>query len=365
MTGLLIGAKRLIHHIAYSGLAPLCGIEVRRKVFIVNLFSVVGLAFLAIFSLSALYNTEYLLALLVFTSAVLALGNFFYLRHTGNYRRAGHVVAGIVTALFLFLVCTGGVENTGPLWCYVAAPLILFLYGSHIGLVWIGLLILFAIIVLFVPDMPLLRTDYSLDFKFRFVASFIAVVIMSLVHEYAREESYQRMLEVQREVDRDARTDHLTGLANRRHMFESIERVRADAEMRNCTFSFLLCDLDYFKSLNDTYGHHYGDDVLVAVAKVFAESLRGEDVIARWGGEEFLILLPCTDGHVAQALAEKLRGRVQAMGLRKGTESVAITISIGVHEFDPAQSVDQNIVRADHNLYLAKQRGRNRVVGCT
>ena len=365
MPGLFAVIRRKLHRLAYSGLPPHAGIEVRRRVFLVNVFCLVGLSYLLVTGISALLNARTGLAVFILACAALAFGNFLYLRYSSDYRRSGHAVAGIITAVFIYLLCMGGVANTGPLWCYSAVPLILFLYGSRRGLLWIGSLILFSLLVLFIPDMPLLHADYSFEFKSRFIASFIAVVIMSLLYEYAREESYQRMLKVQMEAKLEARTDPLTGLANRRHMFERIESVLEDAMDRDCEFSILLCDIDHFKAINDNYGHHYGDDVLVAVTRVFECTLRGEDLISRWGGEEFLILLPCTKGETAYKLAEKLRTRVGELQLANASNPVRVTLSIGVQEFDPAQSIDQNIMRADHNLYLAKQRGRNCVVAST
>lgn len=354
---------RLVRLLGYSGLPSGADIEVRQRVFLVNVFCIVGLGYLAVTGVSAVVNGRVQLAVFLAVSAFAALGTFLYLRHTSDYRGAGHMVVGIVSVVFAYLICTGGVEGTGPLWCYSVVPLVLFLYGARRGLIWIGTLMAFAGIVLFVPDMPLLRADYSFAFKSRFMASFGAVVIMSLLYEYARETSYRRMLSLQLDARQEARTDPLTGLANRRHMFERIESVRTEAERRDCPFSLLLCDLDHFKRINDRHGHGFGDEVLLAVTRVFEDTLRGEDLIARWGGEEFLVLLPCTDQDAAARLAEKLRARVENLALMHGGERVPVTLSIGVQQFDPALDVDRNIVAADRKLYLAKQQGRNRVVG--
>jgi len=355
-------ASRLVRVVGYSGLPPGADIEVRQRVFLVNFFCVVGLGYLAVTGASAVLNGRVQLAVFLTVSALAALATFLYLRWTSDYRGAGHMVVGIVSVVFAYLICTGGVEGTGPLWCYSVVPLVLFLYGARRGLIWIAVLMAFAGLVLFVPDMPLLRADYSFAFKSRFMVSLAAMVMMSLLYEYAREASYRRMLALQLDARQEARTDPLTGLANRRHMFERIESVRTEAERRDCPFSLLLCDLDHFKRINDRHGHGFGDEVLLAVTRVFEDTLRGEDLIARWGGEEFLVLLPCTDHDAATRLAEKLRTRVEALELMHGGERVPVTLSIGVQQFDPALDVDRNIVAADRKLYLAKQQGRNRVV---
>lgn len=358
----LLNAKRLIGKIAYSGLTDPGDIEIRRKVFLVNLFCVVGLSYLLIAGIGAVLNARFMLASVVLVSSALALANFFYLRYSGNYQRAGHVVVAIISSVFIYLLCSGGVANTGPLWCYSAVPLILCLYGSRKGLVLIAALTLFSALVLFMPDMPLLMTTYPVEFKTRFLASFIAVVIMALVHEYAREESYLSMLEAQQIMNHEARTDPLTGLANRREMYEQIEKVLEGAKQRDCSLSLLLCDMDNFKAINDRYGHRCGDQVLVAVARLFIDTFRGEDIVARWGGEEFLVMLPCTQGVDAYALAEKIRLRVAELHIEHGDQVIPLSLSIGTRQYDMQKTIDQNIAQADRCLYRAKQQGRNRTV---
>jgi diguanylate cyclase (GGDEF)-like protein len=357
----LAATKHLVTRLAYSGLNDSDDIEIKRRVFLVNLFSVVGFLYLVVFGVGSLLAQRTTLATFVLGSAAITAVNFFYLRWTGNHRIAGHVVVTVVVTIFIYFICSGGVDNTGPLWCYCLAPYILFLYGTRKGLLLITGLIAFSAVVLLVPDMPLLHAQYAPNFKVRFLASFVAAVIMAAVHEFARERTQRRMLELYAMTSREARTDPLTGLSNRRHMYEHIERVRAAQHTRPQRLTLLLCDIDDFKTINDNHGHACGDQVLKQIAGVFRQTLRQDDAVARWGGEEFLVFLPGIDAARACERAEHIRQSVAELALVCGQVPVPVTMSIGVHLFDTALSVDRNIAQADRNLYRAKSQGRNRV----
>lgn len=161
-------------------------------------------------------------------------------------------------------------------------------------------------------------------------------------------------------------TDELTGLANRRYFHEILKRELAQAARFQSGFSLIMVDIDFFKEFNDTHGHLNGDVALRRVASSMLQNTRGIDLVARFGGEEFIILLPKTTREGARAAAEKLRQSVaaEAIPLAGGAENVAnISISLGVAEF-PGDSKDiyELIDLADRALYLAKERGRNRTI---
>ena len=124
----------------------------------------------------------------------------------------------------------------------------------------------------------------------------------------------------------------------------------------------MMCDLDFFKHINDHYGHAVGDRVLIAVAGVFTEQLRRIDIIGRLGGEEFGILLPGVTLDEATVAADRLRQAVAGLSIPGGGKTVSCTISIGLAEWSPAESLDSLLGRADKALYEAKERGRDRVV---
>ena len=123
-----------------------------------------------------------------------------------------------------------------------------------------------------------------------------------------------------------------------------------------------MCDIDHFKAVNDTYGHNAGDAVLRHVATLAANTIRKDDVIYRWGGEEFIVLLNDTDIDGAVATAEKIRTAVEASECIFDGTAISVTVSFGCSKVDPAKSAEENIAICDRRLYIAKETGRNRVV---
>jgi diguanylate cyclase (GGDEF)-like protein len=159
-----------------------------------------------------------------------------------------------------------------------------------------------------------------------------------------------------------ARADPLTGLMNRRAILEQLEYQSARAQRSGTPFSLILADLDYFKSINDTHGHDAGDQALIEIAAQLRQELRAQDLVARWGGEEFLVLLPDTDLEGGLVVAEDLREGVAAHTLDIGGESVQLTLSLGVARCATGQPFNECVKAADSALYRAKLQGRNRVV---
>lgn len=159
-----------------------------------------------------------------------------------------------------------------------------------------------------------------------------------------------------------AKSDPLTGLLNRRAVQEHLEYQIARHVRNRCAFAILLCDLDHFKQINDTYGHDMGDKVLRAVAQRLRDSLRELDLLARWGGEEFLALLPDTDLQGGAVVAEKIRKRLSEEPFQTENEELRLTLSIGVSTYAAGQSVEACIKAADGALYKAKHQGRNCVM---
>lgn len=170
----------------------------------------------------------------------------------------------------------------------------------------------------------------------------------------------KRLMETLRESNL---RDPMTGLHNRRFLEESVENLVAQAQRRKTHMSILMLDLDYFKMVNDTYGHDAGDAVLKALAKVLSQSVRASDFVIRYGGEEFLMLLQETDADTAVAVAEKIRATVEDLKVQVSGGLLQKTISIGIADFpSDSDTFWQAVKFADVALYHAKETGRNRVV---
>jgi diguanylate cyclase (GGDEF)-like protein len=159
-----------------------------------------------------------------------------------------------------------------------------------------------------------------------------------------------------------ARTDALTGLSNRRYLDEQLSRVLAEAGRYGDPASLILLDLDFFKQINDTYGHSVGDMVLKHVAETLLDGIRGVDLCARYGGEELAVLLPRTGQERAVDIAERLRSMVESRPFAVSGRSIRVTASFGVASFPlTAPSPSGLLSSADGALYRAKEEGRNRV----
>ncbi|MGE0188404.1 MAG: GGDEF domain-containing protein [Steroidobacteraceae bacterium] len=163
-------------------------------------------------------------------------------------------------------------------------------------------------------------------------------------------------------LQNEAVTDPLTGLRNRRGFTVALEQLFSDGPDAFINCAIMIADIDHFKKVNDSYGHLFGDQVLRTAAQALKSVVKGRDVVARFGGEEFIILLPNTPEQGAFALAEQLRNTFAKGRIRRSNSNEyidTVTISIGVAKPLPGESLEQVIDRADKALYRAKQEGRN------
>jgi diguanylate cyclase (GGDEF)-like protein len=167
------------------------------------------------------------------------------------------------------------------------------------------------------------------------------------------------------ELEKYSYHDHLTGCLNKRKLDEDISRELSRANRYGEVFSLLLLDLDHFKQVNDRYGHQAGDEVLKQVVSRVASQLRTADSLYRYGGEEFIIILPHTERGGALTVAERIRRNIGNTDIRLSCDQfVAVTVSIGIAVCpeDAEEDADQLIEIADKCVYRAKEQGRNRVV---
>nr|WP_255537781.1 GGDEF domain-containing protein [Motiliproteus sp. SC1-56] len=161
---------------------------------------------------------------------------------------------------------------------------------------------------------------------------------------------------------RQANRDPLTGLANRRSLMTFLKREAEHCQSQEVALSVMLFDLDKFKRVNDQYGHAVGDKVLKAFSKLAVEQSRQEDLVGRFGGEEFLMILHNTPLAGAQRIGERLRQACMNESIEvEGGEPFSFTTSIGIAQLQPEESLEQLLKRVDEALYAAKRGGRNRI----
>jgi diguanylate cyclase (GGDEF)-like protein len=205
---------------------------------------------------------------------------------------------------------------------------------------------------------PLLqiRADqlYLLRF-FNLACLMIAMNMTALLHT-------RNIWQAEKRLRAAASTDALTGLMNRRRMSDRMQQELAHAREHQQPLAVLLLDIDNFKTINDHYGHGCGDAVLAQMSGQLSASLRREDVVARWGGEEFMMLLPAADLALARDTAERLRSDIANSTVVAGDHSLSITATIGVALWKRNESLEATLHRADTALYVGKRNGRNRVV---
>lgn len=185
------------------------------------------------------------------------------------------------------------------------------------------------------------------------ICAIIGLVVLSLLNAMVKRH--------QDNIETLATRDSLTGLPNRRGFDLLAAQALSEMHRDNKALVALLIDLDHFKILNDTHGHLAGDEVLRQFAQVLENCLRQVDIICRWGGEEFIVLLKDTDATHAQEVAEKIRLHCEQREFRFADKVIRLTTSIGLSNLQPEDTLHSVIARADHALYRAKQSGRNRV----
>lgn len=159
-----------------------------------------------------------------------------------------------------------------------------------------------------------------------------------------------------------AGTDSLTNLKNRRKMNQELSEEENRIKLNGKLFSLVMGDIDNFKMINDVYGHDFGDHVLITTSNLIRLALRSEDVIARWGGEEFLILLPETDCLEAKEVIERLRIEISSAPIRVDNIEIFITMTFGIAEYSEGSQMSNLINLADKAMYQGKMSGKNQVV---
>lgn len=220
----------------------------------------------------------------------------------------------------------------------------------------------FTTVALQSPTEPFTQTMQKIYFGV-LVIILMSMCLMATQVNKLRLRSAQRKKELAEALARIrelAIRDELTGLFNRRHMLELLNTERVRAARSGSSWCVCLLDLDHFKLINDRHGHGVGDEVLCAMALVIQDGLRGSDQVARWGGEEFLLMFPDTPCDEASQVLQRIRQALSVAMISRTVPDLSITFSAGVTCFDGDEPLTQTIDRADQALYRAKAAGRNR-----
>ncbi|MGJ4953639.1 GGDEF domain-containing protein [Bradyrhizobium sp. HKCCYLS20291] len=325
------------------------------------LVALVTAAFTALFDLSAVFGLFWLspvifTANLVSMSVSIATATLLHVRPQWS-KALAWVAAGNAYLLFLIALYTMPGDELRYVWFFTHAGSTFLLLGSRAG--WATLAVTATIVVASrIAGLVVLSDNALPTFCFGLVA------IGALYQCYnVRTAAFLRRIELGRnQLEYAASHDGLTGLLNRPAFMDRGCEVLSAAESAMQPVSLLFIDVDRFKTINDRHGHKGGDDTLVAVASAIASAVRADDVVARIGGEEIVVLLPDTDAADAFAMAEHLRGTVEAARPVVAGHVLSVTASIGWATNGPsAYSIEALLAEADEAMYRAKQSGRNRV----
>lgn len=249
-----------------------------------------------------------------------------------------------VTAVFLSIYHQGVI---GVFWSYPVVLLFHFLFNRRAAL--IGNLLYIAAVT------PM--AIFSLGFSQGLRVFFTLLLTSTFAHIFSK-----RLMQQQTRLQRLALVDHLTGAFNRRY-FDDCMATAVEAKRRyGANASLLMIDVDHFKSINDTRGHKFGDDVLIRLVNTIQHRIRKTDQFFRLGGDEFVLLLPCTDMHWACSLAQDIRELISALGEQM---DIRLSVSSGAAELCQGEDMDSWLHRGDQALYDAKGAGRNAVAAAS
>ena len=290
------------------------------------------------------------------------------LRATGSVRAARELFLCALFFNFTWLsYYLGGIGAPTASWLITPPLVAMFLGGVGCALSWLALSCVAAIAIYALPGaghaLPVHPvSDMALLYLACHLGLFVVVLVFALLVEMTKTQGFVKLEQALGTINELAIRDELTGVHNRRYLMGLIEKEKERADRNGRAFCLCLLDIDFFKRVNDTYGHSAGDAVLRAVARTVEAQVRGSDCFGRYGGEEFLLMLPETPAADALVLTERVREAIEKLRCLEAGSEIALTVSIGVAEYRMGEAIGLSVGRADEALYLAKSSGRNRVV---
>ncbi len=327
-----------------------------RAKFNISLLLAAILIYTSMFFINMYYLGGFVYALIDAVGAVFATMILFYFRKSKNIQVTSWATTILITSLILVFIVLAEGYSFSVFWVTIIPPIAFFLLGRK----W-GFFIAFACFVLCI-FLVFQQVKYPLE-QVSSNASLVNVSQVCIIHlilfsfyEKARSSAYEQLKVQNKNAIEKSERDELTGLGNRSKFNEILQLKLNDISVNKETLCLLIIDIDHFKSINDTYGHLEGDRVLSGLSKVLVDSVRDDDYVTRWAGEEFAILLDNSKIEFAYELSERLRQHIAS----KPISGKHITVSIGVGSYKPGEDVSEFFERVDKALYNSKSNGRNR-----
>ena len=300
---------------------------------------------------------------------LLSLVALAILRKSGRQKPAACLVStGIYLSLIGPALFTGGIDSSSVYWLIFLPVVAALMGGKKSSLAWsiigmataAGLYLLNRVLGIDFSVYQPQSSDRIIDIS----AALLATAIASWLNEWTKLRMMGQLEEVQGSLENLADRDPLTGIFNRRYFYTNARSILTGQPCEGeRVASLLMIDIDEFKLLNDRYGHLVGDEIIRGFTDLCRKIVRERDLVTRFGGEEFVILLPCTDLENALSMAERLRAGVEAAAFQTAHGAMRITISIGVinRKITDIQSLEHFVDLADLAMYQAKRAGRNQV----
>ena len=343
----------LLYRIFTSGFESKEHLLIRRLI-LLNAFLIIGIFTFSTFAfMNGFISHDFRVALLDVVTAAIFTGTFVDLRRSQKIQRAIFIGSLSLALFMIFFVSVNQNQNFGMIWTIFVPIFVISLYGHAKGLAISAAyyLVIFALAYDGLSHWD--HTEWDTIALTRFVIASGVLVFVVFITEYAFDT-------LQRELNELSITDALTRLFNRRKMDEIITAEIAKTKRYRSALSLVILDIDDFKAINDTYGHMVGDEVLVALAGLLKNGLREVDSVGRWGGEEFVIVLPQTTLDEAAQSMERLRhtiGHYRFEGIK------ALSCSFGICNATHMDIHKRELITcADDALYKAKRSGKNRIV---
>lgn len=272
----------------------------------------------------------------------------------------GYLIVASCT-LLLYLISSGGSENSGIVWLSVLPILMFSILTVRTASLICGIIFITVTLIMYVPNNSIFTAQYADHTKVAGLGAYALITLFIYFQSRERQLTAASVAKLNVELRQIASTDVLTHLPNRRDMSLRLEFECKRAKRTGKEFSIILCDIDYFKKVNDSFGHSVGDQALQAFSDLLRSRFRETDKVGRWGGEEFLAILPYTPLNEAITIANKVRQCICQASLFPNMPNRLVTMSAGIAS--SAQSLDPGelLKIADKHLYAAKDAGRNRV----
>ncbi len=325
-------------------------------------FSLISLEIItSALGLYSYYQGDMVLAtfyLVLASTLILALGVFYIF---DQHRLAKLLLTSTLIGGFFFLLII--VQSTGSLlWCLSIIPVLVGIFARRYSLLILVLIFSVTIWLLNSDVIPKPEPHYESGLIVQFLSAFLILAIFTLAMNRSGFNHVSTYQNLNPQIEEISQLDALTKLPTRQSMERHLELKYQQYLLDRHIFSILLVDLDHFKFINDCYGHDAGDNVLCITADMLQKSLRDQDVIARWGGNEFMVLLHGATGSNAVKVGDRLRLNAKRLNVQTKGNVLTVCLSLGVASIDKCTDVDDLISTAENGIYQAKHMGRDRVV---